>query len=54
MRLDSIPTILALISACVSGLALTALIVTWVIKCVLEWSDDIAYWWKEFKQRRNK
>lgn len=51
MILDRIPIILSLISLCVSGLALTSLIVAWAIKCILEWSDDIAYWWKEFKER---
>lgn len=39
------------ISVCVIVLAFVAIIVTWAIKCVLEWSDDIAYWWKEFKDR---
>ncbi len=32
-------------------LAFVAIIVTWAIKCILEWLDDIAYWWKEFKER---
>lgn len=32
-------------------LALVALIVTWDIKCILEWLDDIDYWWKDFKER---
>lgn len=42
------------VCACVSITALMVLIVAWLIKCVLEWSDDIAYWWKEFKARRHK
>lgn len=37
--------------ACISVIALMVLIVAWAIKCILEWSDDIAYWWKEFKTR---
>ncbi len=42
------------ICLCVIVLAFVAVIVTWSIKCILEWSDDVAYWWKEFKQRRAK
>ena len=36
---------------CISVLALTICLVTWTIKCVLVWSDDIAYWWKELKNQ---
>lgn len=43
--------LVSIICACIVAIALAVLIVTWVIKCILEWSDDIAYWWKEFKTR---
>ena len=39
------------ISLAVIVLAFVAIIVTWAIKCVLEWLDDIAYWWKDLKER---
>lgn len=45
-------TWLLTISVCIITLAFVAIIVTWSIKCILEWSDDIAYWWKEFKARK--
>ena len=43
--------LVSIICACVSAIALAGLIVTWAIKCILEWLDDIAYWGKEFKER---
>ncbi len=40
------------ICLCIIALAFVAVIVTWSITRILEWSDDIVYWWKEFKVRR--
>lgn len=42
------------ISLCVFVLAFIACAVIWSIKRILEWSDDIAYWWKELKNRHQK
>lgn len=40
-----------IICVCIIAIAFVAVIVTWAIKCILEWSNDIAYWCKEFKER---
>lgn len=51
-KMTELILLIATVCACIVAIALAVLIVTWVIKCVLEWLDDIAYWWKEFKSRR--
>jgi len=51
MILNRMLIIFLITSICVIVLTIGAIIVTWSIKCVLEWSDDIAYWYKEFKER---